>query len=69
VPCVKDIGLWSPKVRAAFADLGVLEAADSDLEALMRDDEDIAERVEQEHAAEFALRKAEVDAAIGEGET
>jgi len=51
------------------ADLGVLEAADSDLEALMRDDEDIAERVEQEHAAEFALRKAEVDAAIGEGET
>ena len=30
----------------------------------MRDDEDIAERVEQEHAAEFAARKAEVDEAI-----
>jgi hypothetical protein len=38
--------------------------ADSDLEALMRDDEDIAERVEREHAAEFAARKAEVDATI-----
>ena len=68
VPCVKDIGLWGPKVRSAFADLGVLEAADSDLEALMRDDEDIAERVEQEHAAEFASRKTEVDAAISQGQ-
>ena len=69
VPCVKDIGLWGEKVRAAFAELGVLDAAGTDLEALMRDDEDIAERVEQEHAAEFAARKAEVDAAIGEGES
>ena len=68
VPCVKDIGLWGEKVRGAFADLGVLDAADSDLEALMRDDEDIAERVEREHAAEFASRKAEVDAAIAGGE-
>ena len=68
VPCVKDIGLWGEEVQRAFTDLGVLQAADSDLEALMRDDEDIAERVEQEHAAEFAARKAEVDAAIGVGE-
>jgi len=64
VPCVKDIGLWGEKVQRAYADLGVLDAADSDLEALMRDDENIAERIEQEHAAEFAARKAEVDAAI-----
>ena len=27
VPCVKDIGLWGPKVRRAYADLGVLDAA------------------------------------------
>ena len=47
----------------------MLDAADSDLEALMRDDEDIAERVEQEHAAEFAARKAEVDAAITAAES
>ena len=64
VPCVKDIGLWGEKVQRAYADLGVLDAADSDLEALMRDDENIAERIEQEHAAEFAARKAEVDTAI-----
>src|SRR6185437_11877980 len=39
VPCVKDIGLWGDGVRRAFADLGVLDAAKTDLEALMRDDE------------------------------
>jgi hypothetical protein len=66
VPCVKDIGLWGPRVRSAFTDLGVLDAASSDLEALMRDDEDIAERVEREQAAEFAARQAEVDAAISD---
>ena len=68
VPCVKDIGLWGEKVQRAYADLGVLDAADSDLEALMRDDENIAERIEQEHVAEFAVRKAEVDAAISTAE-
>ena len=68
VPCVKDIGLWGEKVQRAYTDLGVLDAADSDLEVLMRDDEDIAERVEQEHAAEFAARKAEVDDAISAAE-
>jgi hypothetical protein len=67
VPCVKDIGLWGPKVRHAYVDLGVIDAADSDLEALMRDDEDTAERLEREHAAEFAARQQEVDAAIASG--
>jgi hypothetical protein len=67
VPCVKDIGLWGPKVQHAYADLGVLDAAKSDLEALMRDDEQVAERMEREYAAEFASRTAEVDAAITEG--
>lgn len=67
VPCVRDIGLWGPKVRHAFADLGVLGAADSDLETLMKADEDLAERIDEEkHAAELAARKAEVDDAIGE---
>jgi P-aminobenzoate N-oxygenase AurF len=64
VPCVKDIGLWGPKVQHAYVDLGVIDAADSDLEALMRDDEEVAERLEREHAKEFAARKEEVDAAI-----
>jgi P-aminobenzoate N-oxygenase AurF len=67
VPCVKDIGLWGRKVQHAYADLGVLDAAKSDLEALMRDDEQIAERMDAEQAAEFAARAEEVDGAIAEG--
>ena len=62
---MKDIGLWGEKVKRAYTNLGVLDAADSDLDALMRDDEDIAERLEREHAAELAARQAEVRAAIG----
>jgi hypothetical protein len=68
VPCVKDIGLWGPKVQAAYVDLGVIDAANSDLEALMRDDEEIADRMEREHAEELAVRKQEVDAAIASAE-
>jgi hypothetical protein len=67
VPCVKDIGLWGPKVRHAFADLGVLGAADGDLDSLMRADEDVAERIDNEkYEAEFAARRSEVDAVIAE---
>ena len=69
VPCVRDIGLWGPKVRHAFADLGVLAAADGDLEVLMKADEDLAERIdEQKYAAELGARQAEVHAAIAEAE-
>src|SRR5579863_6115593 len=60
VPCVKDIGLWGPKVRQAYVNLGVLDAADGDLDALMLDDEQVADRLEREHAAELAARKVEV---------
>src|SRR5579863_2268437 len=69
VPCVKDIGLWGPKVRHAFADLGVLSAADGDLEQLMAADEQIAEEVdERKYQAELAARHDEVHAAIAEGQ-
>ncbi|HMD91939.1 MAG TPA: ferritin-like domain-containing protein [Trebonia sp.] len=67
VPCVKDIGLWGPKVREAYVDLGVIAAADSDLDALMSADEDTADRLERAHAAEFAARKQEVDATVSSG--
>ena len=67
VPCVKDIGLWGPNVQRAYVDLGVIDAASGDLEALMRDDEDTADRLEREHAAEFTARRQEVDAAIASG--
>ena len=68
VPCVKDIGLWGPKVQQAYADLGVLDAANTDLEALMADDERIAEDVDRrKYEAELAARHDEVHAAIAEG--
>ena len=67
VPCVRDIGLWGPKVQRAYADLGVLDAANTDLEALMADDERIAEDVDRrKYEAELAARQNEVHAAIAE---
>jgi hypothetical protein len=68
VPCVKDIGLWSDRLRAAYADMGVLDYARADLEALMSNDEDIAEKLdEQRFAAEEAGRAAEVADVIAGG--
>jgi P-aminobenzoate N-oxygenase AurF len=68
VPCVRDIGLWSERLRDAYADMGVLDAAKADLDALMRADEDIAERLDQERfAAEEAARADEVAQVITEG--
>jgi len=54
-------------VQQAYVNLGVMEAADSDLDALMLDDEQVADRMEREHAAELAARKVEVEAAIASG--
>lgn len=65
VPIIRDIGLWSDRVRSAYADLGVLDHAKADLIALMRQDENIAERYDEERAdAELRARRAEVDEAV-----
>ncbi len=68
VPCVKDIGLWGPKVQQAYADMGVLDMAGIDLDALMRSDEDVAERldVQRREQAELAERRHEIDLTIAE---
>ncbi|MFE0251630.1 ferritin-like domain-containing protein [Streptomyces sp. NPDC059010] len=66
VPCVKDIGLWGPRVRDAYSQMGVLRMADVDLTALMRDDESIAER-EDADRREFAARSQEVESLIEAG--
>jgi hypothetical protein len=42
VPSLKQIGLWGPRIRKAFDDMGVLPYADVDLDALSRDDDRIA---------------------------
>jgi len=66
VPCVRDIGLWSPKVRDAFAAMGVLAAAGTSLDVVTAGGGAAAGRMEREHAAELAARQAEVDAVITE---
>lgn len=66
VPIVKDIGLWGPRVRKAFADMGVLDMAGVEIEALMKDDEDQAETMDQADT-EMAYRVAEVNQVIATG--
>ena len=68
MPCVRDVGLWGDRVRSAYEKMGVLDNAKADLEALMKQDEEIAEKVDEErYAAELAERKKEVDEAIALG--
>jgi hypothetical protein len=67
VPCVKDIGLWSERVQATYDDMGVLEMSKSDLEVLMKQDEEIADRLDAERfAAEEVDRRQEVDQVIAD---
>ncbi|MCZ2524218.1 ferritin-like domain-containing protein [Streptomyces sp. HB2AG] len=68
VPCVKDIGLWGERLQRAYADMGVFDLGDSNLDLLMRQDEEIAERLDaQRFAAEEAERVAEVAEAVARG--
>jgi hypothetical protein len=68
VPCVKDIGLWGKRLQQAYVDLGVLELGDSNLDLLMSQDEEIAEKLDAERfAAEERERVAEVTEAIEKG--
>jgi hypothetical protein len=43
VPTVKDIGLWGPQVREAFAAMGAIEFAKVDAAALLENDARVAE--------------------------
>jgi hypothetical protein len=52
VPCVKDIGLWGEKVQKCYADMGVLDMAGIDLDALMRSDEEMAEQIDADRIAQ-----------------
>jgi para-aminobenzoate N-oxygenase AurF len=43
VPILREIGLWGPRIRGAFEEMGVLAFADADLDAEMANDEAAAE--------------------------
>jgi hypothetical protein len=51
VPIIREIGLWGPKVRKAFEDMGVMAFADSDIDAEMAGDEAAAEEFDRQHLA------------------
>jgi para-aminobenzoate N-oxygenase AurF len=42
VPTVKDIGLWGNRVQKAFADMGAIEFADVDTDAMLENDQRVA---------------------------
>jgi hypothetical protein len=42
VPTVKDIGLWGRRVQKAFEDMGAIEFAEVDAEALLENDQRVA---------------------------
>lgn len=66
VPCIRDIGLWGPKVQRAYADMGVLDYAAVSLDTLMAADEQTAERIDAERQA-VAARAAEVGEVVALG--
>ena len=53
VPAMKDIGLWGEKIRTAYAQMGILGFAETDLGEIARHDERVAE--------DFDARRAEVE--------
>ncbi|ARF57407.1 ferritin-like domain-containing protein [Streptomyces gilvosporeus] len=68
VPCVKDIGLWGERLQRAYVDMGVFEMGDANLDLLMAQDEELAEKLDADRfAAEEAARTAEVAEAIAQG--
>src|SRR5207253_4860737 len=48
VPVLRDIGLWGPRIRGAFDDMGVLAFADADIEQLIAEDEAIADDIDRQ---------------------
>ncbi len=48
VPVLRDIGLWGPRIRGAFEDMGVLAFADADIEQLVSEDEAFAEDLDRQ---------------------
>jgi hypothetical protein len=60
VPTLRDIGMFGPKVRAAFTDMGVLGFEQLDVEALMANDEAVAATIDDQ-------RRQQVEGTIAAG--
>jgi P-aminobenzoate N-oxygenase AurF len=55
VPTVRDIGLWGPRVRRAFEDLGAMQFADRDSAAMLAEDNRVAEELDAKQMVAQAL--------------
>ncbi|HEX9822818.1 MAG TPA: ferritin-like domain-containing protein [Actinomycetota bacterium] len=68
VPTVKDIGLWGPKVRKAYEDMGVMQFQDEDPDALSAQDEALARKLDgglsEEAAAAAKLSGVDANRAL-----
>jgi len=58
VPAMKDIGLWGDKIRAAYANMGILGFADADLAELGQSDERVADEFDARRAAVEAVARS-----------
>jgi hypothetical protein len=56
VPTVRDIGLWGPRVRNAFEDLGAMKFADRDGAEMLEEDNRVAEEFDARRFVEAALK-------------
>jgi len=63
VPTIKDIGLWGPRIQKAYAQMGILGFADTDLEALGAHDEAVAMEIDQRRGEIARTAARAVDAA------
>ncbi|HQR23986.1 MAG TPA: ferritin-like domain-containing protein [Steroidobacteraceae bacterium] len=56
VPTIKDIGLWGPRIRKAYTDMGIMGFADGDLDALAQRDDMIAAQLDATSSQSAAKR-------------
>ncbi|HZQ01590.1 MAG TPA: ferritin-like domain-containing protein [Reyranella sp.] len=55
VPTIKDIGLWGPRVRKAFAEMGVMEYAEIDVAQQLANDGKVAEDFDRKMFVEKSI--------------
>jgi hypothetical protein len=58
VPIVKDVGLWGPRIRKGYEEMGVLAYADQDVDAMQQADDNIAREFDarRKHIERIAAR-------------
>ena len=55
VPTIKDIGLWGPRIRKAFADMGVMEYAEINVVEQLANDGKVAEDFDKKMFVDKAI--------------